>query len=332
MSFEISTTPLIIIHYGDVDYLRYTLKNATQINHETPVILIGDQFNKKYEKYGLLHFSFDEYIDQEYLNKFNDVYRLIGGSKFLEINNSKGGPYWTRFNFLKWRVLLNFCLKHNIERFWTFDSDVLYIKPLISLEERFSRFDYSTLNDNLVMQGLVNNLSYLELYTQEVLSVFNNIDYINQIQAVDFKQNPYWGLTMMRVFKILHEKYSPNTHDLKYTIEDVCFDPNISQPIDEIRTILNKKQLFINREGIFQKSRIDGSLKNLFGINMSWVPLYLLRNVAQQIHNLNRGNIKSEKLKPISFLPSTYDKFRRFLRKFPEKIDYELSKHKSKAD
>src|SRR5690554_5668891 len=129
---KIDNPPLVLIHYGDSEYLPYTLKNAIKVNSDTNVILIGDIHNKKYERLGLNHFYFDDFIEIDYVNEFDSYYRFVGGSEALSINERKRnvGTDYTRYNFLKWRVLYNFCKQNSINRLWTFDTDVLYCKPL----------------------------------------------------------------------------------------------------------------------------------------------------------------------------------------------------------
>lgn len=42
--------PIIFIHYGDSQYLEYTIKCSKLFNSHTNIILIGDKENKQYSK------------------------------------------------------------------------------------------------------------------------------------------------------------------------------------------------------------------------------------------------------------------------------------------
>ena len=328
--------PLILVHYGDPDYLETTLTNAVRMNPDKRVILIGDESNNKYTSKGIEHFLFKDYICSKFEIELNSCYRLIGGSEFQEINRKKGGKDWTKFNFLKWNVLYEFCKQNRISTFWTFDSDVLYCKPLSSVEENYKSFDYTTIGNSLhVMQGLINNIQWLRVYNQITLEVFRDDELISLLKRTDFSDNPSYGLTMMRVFEIMKNTHNPLTFDLSNLKNDIYYDACICIPYNNEVTymkMMNKrkvKKLFFNHTGNFyEQNKSNGEFYEIFAINMSWVPNYFIHRVDRIISG--RNSTSHIGLKLVSQHLPLKLKLKLFLLKFPQKIKYEYNKLRSK--
>jgi len=120
--------PVIFIHFGDSDYLFYTLKCAKVSNADSRIILLGDNSND-YSAIGMEHFYFSDYNYSEEIKLFEKVYKFIVG-------NDHGKEYWTKFGFKKWVYIFNYIREHSIDRFWTFDSDNL-IPNIYKIDHQF---------------------------------------------------------------------------------------------------------------------------------------------------------------------------------------------------
>jgi hypothetical protein len=313
---KIKTAPLILIHYGDSAYLKYTLKNAVELNSDKTVYLLGDSQNAHYESIGLVHYNFDELVNDQYVEKFNKVYRWVGGKDFHKLNESKKGRDWTWFNFIKWNVLLHFCKKEEITSFWIFDSDVIYCKPLSSVESYYTDVDYTVCNVNLVMQGLVNNIEYLHRFSQLAIEMFTDNELMNELVQGPFKANPLWGFTMMRVFSKLVDVYNPEIVDLGKEKHGTSLDFNISDGSTESLKFVkhddtNIKKVWISPEGkVFQKMK-DGTSVDRFAINLSWVPTSYIENLTNHIYLARKR--KLHETKEISINPTASRKIKKII-------------------
>jgi len=285
--------PIIFLHYNDSPYLKYTLRVAKFFNPHKKVIFLGDASNSKYKKYGIEHFLFDNYADTPMIDSFLKVYQRVGGTKFQRINSNKGGEDWTKFNFMKWFVLLNFIQKNNISKFWTFDTDTMIVSDLSRLEERYEAFDYTVMNNNHQLQGLVNNQLYLEKFCSLVIGLFLDEAYLTHLKNTEFKENPSFGFTIMRVFKELASRCQPNVKPLEDIINQEYFDTCICAVKDEIpydekirgRTL---KKLFYTEDGLLYvlNSSINQYVRVLT-TNLSWVPTYVYDKVYKIVMNQN---------------------------------------------
>ena len=231
--------PLIFLHIGDIFYLKYTLKSAVFHNQNIDVILIGDNSNKKYEKLGVKHFHFNDYLDSNDIKEFQTYFQLIGGTQFLEINTSKGYN-WTKYNFLKWFVLRNFLEKQGLKSCWIFDSDNMVLCNLSKKNFFFEHLDCTVRPAFSMIMGKINNLEVLQNYCTTIIQLFKDKKFLDK-QRLEFIDYPKYGFTMMRAFMKFHEKY------------------NNRYRVDTFEKIVDKEifldTLFRKREGLFELNK-----------------------------------------------------------------------------
>lgn len=287
-----SDPPIIFMHYGDNFYLPITLKNVKEKNPTKRIILLGDKDNKKYTNLGIEHYEFTDFIDKEYEFRFDEHYRHVGGSEFYKLNLNKGGEDWTKFNFLKWRRLLNFCRTCRIQQFWTFDADVLFTTNLSGIERYFVDVDYTTVSEHKVFQGFMNNLEVLRSFSEVAIEVFKDEEYLNKLLLTDFELNPTFGLTMMRVFKLMNDREYYKSVDLRYNQLPIKYDPCVCIEYDNEEFYREKvgghyvKQLYIGSDGLmYQDIHSDEKKEKVpfFAINMSWTPEYFIKRVSKKL-------------------------------------------------
>jgi len=115
--------PIIFFHYGNPDYLKYTLKQARFYNPASPMYLIGDKINGRYPF--LTHVNAADY-DAE-TETFAKIYKhLSPNDRQYELNC-----------FLRWFYIRAFCKDKGIEAFVYLDSDVLAFQNLSDLVPMF---------------------------------------------------------------------------------------------------------------------------------------------------------------------------------------------------
>lgn len=329
--------PLILLHYGDSDYLKYTLKNAIEINSDKTVILIGDNHNEKYKSLGLKHCHFEDYIDKEYLNEFKKCYRFVGGKDATIINERKRnvGKDYTEYNFLKWRVLYNFCKRNEIKEFWTFDTDVVYTIPLSEIEYLYKSFDYTTQDfKNNTIQGLINDVKWIRKFSETVLAVFNDHEYLRYLENNDFTVNPAYALTMVRMSGILKDRENPKIFNLQNYRNDMYLDASITTPFhkEEFQRIRwnNKaiKRIFIDANyRLLHRNVETNEMVEFFACNLSWIPLYVIKTFVKAVKNKRKIAPKTG-LKEIIIKPSIWEEISFLIRKVPQKIKYEVQKRR----
>ena len=289
-------TPIIFIHYGYSEYMKYTLKAAVRNNPDKDIILLGDQANSHCTQFGVVHIPFKKFEYGEELNEFNKSFKLISGEKFEE---KTAGEPWTKFNFKKWIYLYNFVRENKPESLWTFDTDTILLESLSPLEDHYAQYDYTSYNNNNQLQGLINNFSVLKDFIHFTNSLFDDKDFI-QKQLRDFKQNPDYGFTLMRSFKTFHEKGMSSTVRLIEPVDDKMFDEVMCAGhgmVTHKKTIngYTPKKLFFHNNGsiyVKQKDESGGRYFKLWGINLSWVPLHIFRRVYKQ--NKTNGSDSDE--------------------------------------
>lgn len=325
---DIVTPPIIFIHYGDCNYLEYSLKSAKLFNPQKRVILIGDKLNKYYErKFNIEHYFFNDYLNFAKLSKLKKAYKIVGGADFEKMNKAKGGKDWTEFNFLKWGVLYNFISKSEIDNFWTFDTDTLIVSDLIKYEKHYKDYDYTIMNNLDQLQGLVNNIEYLKHFVDLAIELLNNEEYLNELKKTDFKENPMWGFTMMRVFRELSIRKNPNIIHLNKIIQNSVFDECICANSNKKMNEYKVGDKIINtvytdgRGNLYNLDLNSGEYVKLWGINLSWVPDYLfpvLFKIAKQ--SLSRGIEKPKALMPVNYKKPYFTMTRQFLNKLLNKL------------
>lgn len=297
--------PIIFIHYNDSKYMKYTLQSAVVNNPDKNVYLIGDSTNKHYEKFGVIHHFFSDYLFGKDLEEFESVFQFIVGVQF---NNSTYGEQWTRFNFRKWFVLSNFLKKNNINTFWTFDSDVLIIERLNPFENQFKNYDYTTCSGDLhQLFGYVRNSDLIKKFSKSVVDMFTDDNYLNEQRRI-MQENPGWGLTMMRAFQRFRNRKGIKTLDIfniPGIIPEILFlDYNRGLPSEISRNSDGFVNIYFNKEGAF--AGVSNGFYRIPLMNMSWMPDYLmsrlfrLTSIKHNVHSMVPMSFKmpiSEKAK-----------------------------------
>ncbi|MFB9758267.1 hypothetical protein [Ectobacillus funiculus] len=104
--------PIIFVHYGNPDWLKYALLQAKEFNSE--VILIGDETNNQYPF--IKHYHITDYYENA--AEFKKVYKRL----------SRREVEFELFCFERWFIIENFMQKHNLQHCFYQDSDnMLYI-------------------------------------------------------------------------------------------------------------------------------------------------------------------------------------------------------------
>lgn len=115
--------PIIFFHYGNPDYLKYSLKQAKHFNPDSTIYLLGDSSNNCY--------PFVEHIMTAKYEKdaaaFTKVYQ----------HRSSNQVHYELYCFLRWFYIEAFCRENHIGPFIYLDSDVLLFKNVTAMDPFF---------------------------------------------------------------------------------------------------------------------------------------------------------------------------------------------------
>ena len=219
-------SPLIFCHYGNTDYLRFTIACARKANPKTRIILLGDESNRWLNRY-VEHHDFVSYSQGEELDTFNRVYRLVQGR---DHGHEKGGRDWVNFVFKRWYYVYNFVLAHNISGFWHFDSDTMILNELGPHESKFSSIDCTEQCDGSCMNGFIATRDVVQRYLLKINELFQRKPYLDE-QAREFDTtNPGYAFTEMRAFAVFRQEGNVKSTRLNRVIEDSTFDDTLVLP------------------------------------------------------------------------------------------------------
>lgn len=273
--------PIIFIHYGDSEYLRYTINSAKVFNPFSRVILLGDKSNQHYIDLGIEHFFFENYSSSPEIILFKKVYQFIGG-----INH--GRPEWTQFVFQRWFHIFEFIQSQSIEQFWTFDSDNLILADLHKYQDEAVKYDCTEQCNSSCMNGFVGSSRVVRGYVNTINSLFLDKDYLEK-QAKDFIKQTGYAFTEMRAYDEYRNRNNLNTIRLQKLSDGETFDECLCQP-HEMEFLNGKKKLFLRNGSIYQKQNNSKKLLKVNTINMSWTDIRLIEELFTYAIN-NQLNI-----------------------------------------
>lgn len=106
-----TSLPIIFIHDGNSDYLRYSLAQAALTNPERQICLVGDDSNDCYPF--CKHYPFRDYIANA----------VAFSERYLHLSPNDSG--FELFCFVRWFILRDFMLLNKLEQAVYIDSDIM---------------------------------------------------------------------------------------------------------------------------------------------------------------------------------------------------------------
>lgn len=156
---EMRNLPILIIHQGDNEYIKYSLKQLKFSNPNSDVFLIGTNANKRHCPDNIKHVLIDDFIYSAL--EFSKIFQQIDKS-FSNSNNKKCFipiDDYNLFCYQRWFILRDFMQANNLSKCCYLDSDcMLYTDINIST--------YKSLQTNWIgifnMDELNNFCSFIE--------------------------------------------------------------------------------------------------------------------------------------------------------------------------
>lgn len=271
--------PILFIHKGNSDYLRYTVEAARLSNPGKEIIFLGDASNAYLKDLGARHVNLMDYNRGPEIETFYQVYQSVKGARH-------GKDEWLKFVFQRWYHIYHFIEAEKIDRFWTFDSDTIILCDLAGQEEKFTGFDCTEQCEGICMNGYIGSRRVVRGYVQKMNELFARPGYLQKHQA-DFADNPGFAFTEMRAYETYKAEDHVKTFHLQRVLRDETFDDCIcvAHGMETYDTPLNDrrlKKMYWRADGeIFFRRQADGKFLKANTLNMSWVPTYLYPRIIK---------------------------------------------------
>ena len=215
----LSHLPIVFMHYGNSDYLKYSLRQAKNSNPGSTVYLLGDSLNDCYE--GIEHHPFMDYFVAA--EGFSKVYRHYNTTPY----------HYALFDFQRWFILKEFLCSNRLQKCLYLDSDTMLYADVTKEQERFSQFDFTL---SLMLCGntfFLNRLSALEDFCQFLMDIYMKNDRYHYDKLVAHfalrKRNGLKGgacdMTALQLFLLNH---FDRIGEVAKVIDGAVYDPNIN--------------------------------------------------------------------------------------------------------
>ena len=263
-------TPIIFTHYGNTDYLYYTIQCAKRNCPNSPVVLIGDQDNESLAKELDIQFYNLNSFDSEMISDFNKNYISISGQKHIDYKNGKD---WLKYVFLRWFIIDSLLEDLKIKEFWHFDSDTMILEDLTKHQVLFQNYDCTEQCLGNCMNGFIKSRIVTD-YCNYILEMFKDTHLVdlNNLEFSNYNKN--MALTEMRAFQYFKNK--KNVKSTSLNINKETFFDNAFRFSEGFETSLfydgKPIKKLIHLDGTFYLIR-NGNYIKLITANLSWLPI-----------------------------------------------------------
>jgi hypothetical protein len=290
---SVSTGVIIFTHYGDSEYLSFTLRQATLSNPRMRRVLVGDEKNRETASHaGWEHVMFRHLVSAK-RDQFNARFRWVQGPRHQPV---KGGQDWLRFVFERFYCVEKFVLESGAKHFWHFDSDTMIVHNLDRYTDRILRMDVdcTTLCHDYCPSGLITT-SFLRSYCDGIIRIFGDEGFLAEKQQLYDNVNPAEAYTEMPAF--CDHRISANSKTVHlasaFAADGVWFDDCICHA-DSFETVLpsvmRQSPKALRAVGAKIVCGKQGEEYDFATINCSWVPL----RVFEWIELACEGRLSSE--------------------------------------
>jgi hypothetical protein len=267
-----SVPPLLLIHYGDSSYLPYVIKIARRFNPRREIMFLGDENNEYLTALGVSHYPLDRLRASPELRYFNRFYHRI-------VNKRYPKPGWAEFVLQRWFMINTFITKHDIDQFWTFDSDNFILTNLSPFESQLAQYDCTSQCNGHCLNGFISNKGIVRKYVQKMIDLISDDDYVSSWQDKYFT-NPRLFYNEMEAFIVFVQEAGLRNFHLAQIHGGAMFDDSITYDNGmELYsgTIKGRsvKKLYMHDGQIYCRHLASGSFIRMNNLNLSWMPKYI---------------------------------------------------------
>ncbi len=311
--------PILFIHYGPANYLRWTLAVARRFNPDKQIVLLGEVSNSRSAR-GVAEFvDFESLSGTEKEQEFQLVFQVIQGERH-RFNKTNGVEFWLKFVFRRWFLIEAFLKREGLDSFWTFDSDTLVLADLSAREERFSKVQATAQCKNQCLNGWIGSRELVSRYTQSILDQFSDEAFL-EAQMERLKIHAGLSFNEMDAFAEFRSRQSVKTWHGEKPIDGKIFDDALafSEGFEVApENVLGKtaiKRLWSDGQNIYARHLESGEFVRLLTCNMSWMPDYMWRRIVALATSCSNGlrvagcGLRMAKLVEISTREPLIDRF-----------------------
>ena len=286
--------PILFIHYGAAEYLKWTLRRARASNPGKRIVFLGDKSNKRFSRGVAEFFEFESLAGGEKETTFQQVFQVIQGSRH-RFNKANGIEFWLKFVFRRWFLIEEFLRREGIDAFWTFDSDTLILAPLGPRESRFAEFSATTQCKGECLNGWVGSRELVSRYTDSILEQFQSPGFL-QSQRERLEIHAGLAFNEMDAFSEFRRRSGVKVWHAQGAVDGEVFDDSLTFTEDyeaASEKVLNRttvKRLWTNGKSLFARRKGPGELVRLITCNMSWMPDYVWRQLQRFAQADDLGN------------------------------------------
>lgn len=239
---DLMSIPVIFIHQGDNDYLKYSLRQAKNINDT--VILIGDHDNNQYEF--IQHQKISDYSTTAI--RFASVY----------IHRSPNGHDYELFCFQRWFILRDFLKRNKIDKCYYQDSDVMLCCDVT--QNHFHSYKLALFHGS-GHSIFIHDFNKLEEFCSFIENYYKDPSLFNHLIAYH-QEKGYPGISDMVLLRIYFEQLGPSiVKDISHITNDSVFDGNINHA-NGFETVNGRKKVYrIGKEYYFKHLDADKFIK-----------------------------------------------------------------------
>jgi hypothetical protein len=286
--------PIIFCHYGNSEYLGYSLQCARSNNPRTEIVLIGDQANRALAvKAGVTHVNFDELDFGDEIRLFDRVYTLVEGKTHF---GHRGGRDWVNFVFKRWYYVFNFISSAGVEGFWHFDSDNMILDDLSLHESTFDVYDCTEQCGGICMNGYVSGARVVKAYIDRINDLFQRKEFLRAQQEEFDSVHPGFAFTEMRAYEIFKAEERIKSIRLATIIDGTTFDDCVcvadGMVMEPTRFGGNVKKVVLAADGFYCETQSDHTLIKLNSLNLSWVPVSCFDVVLDHSSKIKHGAVR----------------------------------------
>jgi hypothetical protein len=213
--------PIVFVHRSDSEHLRYSLAQAKSSNPGSPVFLLGDASNDRYD-----------FVEHHHLDKY------LGSAGELRKIYKHYSTHEVEFElicFQRWFILRDFLVSHGMEQCLYLDSDVMLYADVTNDARKFAEFDFTLCWDSVGCVFFLNRLEGLQQFCQFVMDIYSKKEkylYDRMVShfAVRTKHGLPGGACDMTAFQFFREINFGQVGEASRVIDGSIYDPNINQP------------------------------------------------------------------------------------------------------
>lgn len=280
-----TSSPVILCHYGNSPYLKYTVRALRASNPNSRIVLLGDKSNRWLKQY-IEHHYFSAFDQGDLIDEFNRVYRLVAGKESPMHKEGDEKRDWIDFVFRRWFMVESFCKNQNIDSFWHFDSDNMILSDLASHEVKFKDVDCTEQCSGSCMNGFISNLEVVTGYIRKINEIFKRTEYLDILQKEFDTKHPTYAFTEMRAYRIYKSESAIKTRRLSSIIDNSSFDDCICSAGGMQTEVLPSgaiiKKVLLQGTGFFWETP-KGDRIRANSINLSWVPMYFFEGTYRHL-------------------------------------------------